>query len=142
MDQIAPARKPKLKCLVCPEETKGKSKFCSQRCRAAHWRGGLKNPAETYRRRAAAERRKAAKERSDEWAATVLAGAVTSKKILQKKQEAVRPKIEVEGRKIHGRKWQAPSHVLAAHLPAGVEVISAGGVTCYLVQLRPRVLVR
>ena len=44
--------------------------------------------------------------------------------------------------KIHARGWQAPGHVIRAHFPAGVEVVSRDGVASFVVQLRPRGLVR
>ncbi len=131
-----------MKCLVCPNEAAGKAMFCSPRCRKVHSRGGLKNPNETQRRRAASERRKAARERFRSPAATPLAGTVTSPKILAQKQLAASAKIEIEGPKIHGRGWQAPARVIDVHLPDEVEVMSADGVRSYVARLGQRIFVR
>ncbi len=43
--------------------------------------------------------------------------------------------------RIDGRGWQAPQHVIDAHLPHGTEIISAGGVISYVTQIAPRALV-
>jgi hypothetical protein len=130
------------KCLVCPEETRGKSKFCSARCRKVYSRGGLKDPAETQRRRNANQRRKAARERSKGRAARVIAATVTPPEIHKRKQPAARTKFEIEAHKMHTRGWQGPAHVIDANFPVAVEVVSADGVVSFVSRLAQRLLVR
>ncbi len=121
MTRLATSRSAPVLCASCGRTTERAARnqvYCSPRCREK------------------------GKERSRKALLTRCTGAPPPPQKLESKINSLQGRISGSSPpKIHARGWQAPSRVIDAHFPAGVETVSAGGVVSFVARLSRPALV-